>query len=70
MAKTVSDETDEGLFGLRMPFGGFKEAAEAIQVECAIARMRPLNAAVFDAVCLTRNGVVRHTDSIKCDRSR
>ena len=32
MAKTSPDESEDGLFGLRMPFGGFKEAAEAIQV--------------------------------------
>ena len=43
MAKAVSDESDEGLFGLRMPFGGFKEAAEAIQVGCAIVRIRPFD---------------------------
>jgi hypothetical protein len=40
MAKTVTDETDQGLFGLQMPFGGFKEAAEAIQVCCGVAMIR------------------------------
>ncbi len=40
MAKTVTDETDQGLFGLKMPFGGFKEAAEAIQVCCGVAMIR------------------------------
>ena len=56
MAKTVTDETDEGLFGLRMPFGGFKEAAEAFQVRYIVAYLQgydhPVQTDCVDAVCL------------------